>query len=98
MTPKDALVELLTKRGSFSKDLYGIFFDGKLVVASKSRIYIQKGRATTELLNQYFYDITKHIPKIAGESLWDNRKRRVRMGKEIIQELINEGRLEIKKI
>lgn len=98
MTPKDALIDLLTKKKSNATDLYGIFFDNTLINITKARIYMQPGRAKSELIGQNFWTLTKDVQVSAGANYTESLKERKKAAVQAVDELIKEGRLEIKKI
>jgi len=77
---------------------FGIFFDGKLVCVTKSRVYLQAGRAKSELISQNSYSLMKGLvsdPTLNYTQTQEDRRKQVL---EAINELIKQGRLEIKQI
>ena len=93
---KENLIKTLEKKPALP--LYGIFFDGKLVFITKSKIYRQPGRARFELATNTVREVTKHIPIPTGAYWGAELKNRTNMVKDAIDELVKEGRLEFKQI
>lgn len=89
-----AILEKEVERFSY----HGIFFDGKLVCMTKSRVYLQPGRATSELVSQNMYSIIKGIQYDPNMQYTAARKAEKQAAKDAVNELIKEGRLEIKAV
>lgn len=94
---KKNLVDLMEKERSLFS-YYGIFFDGKLVCVTKARVYLQPGRAVSELINQNKYALIRSMVHDTTLNYTQTRKAEKNAIKEAIDELIKEGRLEIKNI
>lgn len=77
---------------------YGIFFKGKLVCVTNARVYLQPGRAISELVSQNLYNLITDAGldrNMPTNQYWREAKKLV---KQAVDTLINDGVLEIKPL
>lgn len=99
MIAKDNTINMLTREVSMFT-YHGIFFDGKMVCATKSRVYLQPGRAISEFISQNFYSLARGLDAEVDKTLGhrERREEQKKLVRQAIDELVKEGRFEIKAI
>lgn len=89
---KKYILKQLEKRSQNTVPLYGVFVDGKPLMVSKRRVYLHPGRAKSELGRGL---TILYIGDYPNGRYYHPTKQNI---KKAIEELIKDGKLEIKEI